>query len=398
MIVKCGGACDQYSMTIFLILFFLITNLFKDLVPIPLNQITGGAIIICMVLCIKKLTKLSFWGVLFYILSIVCAACYSFDVSIHIKYSIYFILNIAVYVFLLDDSIMEQLEHKVYWLKQVVSFVLFLYVLSILVMYNLPVCYSTDLWQGIGVFQAFSVPHGVAGSSCLYITISLVMMQFVEKDRLKKILYSCGILFNLFVILQTGARTYLFPALAIIMLMVFMFVKSMKNRIYILLSCFSGFGGIVFFSSTFQKKMEYSLSFQDINGFTFFQAITSSRSLIWANDLYAFFFESTIVQQILGGGFSRSYEMNSLWTYTIQAHNGFLELLISTGVVGIVFYCKFLKKILSKYNYKKSFLKVFLLIYIPLVVFWDDILQAPAYMLSFIFLIMSLKMKYQMRC
>ena len=144
------------------------------------------------------------------------------------------------------------------------------------------------------------------------------------------------------------------------------------------------------------------MSFQNLLGWSFLDAFTSSRTIIWSNDLEMFFSRSSLVQIFFGGGFSYSYEINATWTYRIQAHNGFIEVLMSTGVVGFLLYIKALNATVKSLSMKNKWYCLIIVLYILLVIFWDDILQAPSYMMSFIFVyseIMVLEsMKFKEQC
>ena len=96
--------------------------------------------------------------------------------------------------------------------------------------------------------------------------------------------------------------------------------------------------------------MEYSLSRQNLIGWSVLDAFTSSRTIIWAKDIFMFFTQSNIFQILFGGGFAYSYELNSTWTYKIQAHNGFIEILMSTGIVGFLLYIRLLIDFLKKFS------------------------------------------------
>lgn len=366
------------------IFLFLLTNLFKDIMPKGTNQLTGGCIVLLTLwnmLPIKK-TQLVVYG--YFFASALLAVCFTDDIGTHFKYFVYYILNISIFMLFNNSGTTEKFIKQLIKYKGLMNCIVLIFVLTITVMLALPQCYSTDLWDGKGFFQGFSVPHGVAGSCCLALSIIILLMNLHQRN---KYLYLAEILVLLFAIVKAGTRTYLIAAAALLLLAVFSLAKRNTNRRFLMFIGLFAFIIAIVNSDTMRNKIEYAMNFQKLLGWNFFQAFTSSRTIIWGNDIKLFFTQSNLLQILFGGGFAYSYEINESWTYRIQAHNGFIEVLMSTGIIGLIIYLKILIHFLKTVSLKNKWFLIISLLYIPAVIFWDDILQAPSYMMSFAFII-----------
>lgn len=372
---------NKYSLLLFFIYFFLLTNIFRDKLPGGFNQITGMFIILMAFWVIAPIKKGQLYVFSYYLAIILISIAISEDVSNHLKYSVYFLLELTCFYMASSENVLNKLQSKVNRNIRRNSILLMTYSLVLLMMMFNSSCYSTDLWNGAGYFQGFTVPHGVAGSCCL--AISLCLIGLINKKVSFYDIFIIGI--NLIAILKTGARTYLIAAMALLMLFVVVALRNNKYR-YIILTIMLTCAFIVVVNSTsFRNKMNYTIAQRSISGFSKIDAFTSSRTIIWAKDL-EIFLKSGINVVLFGGGFDYSYAINSSWSYRIQAHNGFLEVLLSTGIIGLIIFVYLLYKYFKSINRVKSKLStIIMLLFVVLVMIFDDILQAPSYMLSILF-------------
>ena len=97
---------------------------------------------------------------------------------------------------------------------------------------------------------------------------------------------------------------------------------------------------IIVFSTSIGDKILYTL---DPNNYgDFWHRVTSGRSDFWRTDLIAWS-EVPIWKKLLGSGIDFTLDVSGLW-----AHNDFLELLCSFGIVGLVHYLYAMKCLLNK--------------------------------------------------
>lgn len=383
------GVINRYQALIYSILLFFMLNLFKDKMPSGTNQVLGGIVIIMIIACMYPLKLNEVRILTFYLICAGAALFYCEDIINHVKYTIYFFLVLMVYFMCIRKEYSEKL-YKVFsdnW--RLINLVIILNTLILVWMLINRNCYSTDLWNGAGYFQGFSVPHGAAGSSCLAISICILLSNCKKKY---KYLYGFIILINMLAIFKTGARTYLAAVVALAGTYVFCIFRSKSKRIGAIVLGGIAFAGALFTSESFINKMKYSMDQLSIDGFSLLDALTSSRSLIWSNDIRLFFQKSNLIKLLFGGGFDYSYELNASWTYRIQAHNGFLEVLLSTGILGFVLYLCILFKVLKHASNDVFLYKMVLIVYLPVVLFFDDILQAPSYVMSVLFVTITISM------
>ena len=387
------------KLLLYFIFFFLLVNLFRDINPGGTNQIIGGAIVVTLFINLMPLKKNEFLYFAYYFMSALGACLSTDDLGTHLKYTLYFILNISVFFLIIREKNNKKIYKSIIQEKKLMRSVVTVFTMLILCMLLLNECYSTDLWNGGRFFQGFSVPHGVAGSCSLAIIILIILISI---DQKLKYCYLLDIFIMIIAIVKAGTRTYLISAAAMLLLASFSLVKKKSTRNLLIVLGLIMFTALVVSSESFQNKIQYSMSFQNLLGWSFLDAFTSSRTIIWSNDLEMFFSRSSLVQIFFGGGFSYSYEINATWTYRIQAHNGFIEVLMSTGVVGFLLYIKALNATVKSLSMKNKWYCLIIVLYILLVIFWDDILQAPSYMMSFIFVyseIMVLEsMKFKEQC
>ena len=113
--------------------------------------------------------------------------------------------------------------------------------------------------------------------------------------------------------------------------------------------------------------------------------LLNSRDLIWQN-LMNIFNNSLFFNKIFGYGFGATQQMNYLYlNEALWAHNDFIEVLLSLGVVGITIYGYSLIKLF--YSYKSYLLIIFLALlafFNGLFIYLRIVYSLPLFILFFI--------------
>lgn len=92
--------------------------------------------------------------------------------------------------------------------------------------------------------------------------------------------------------------------------------------------------------SSMWDKILYTLDDSRYGDFWF--RITSSRSVLWTEDLKAWK-AGNLIQKVCGGGIEKTVYASGLW-----AHNDFIEILCSFGVGGLIQYLYITLKLIKK--------------------------------------------------
>lgn len=168
-----------------------------------------------------------------------------------------------------------------------------------------------------------------AAPASLFIHSLVVILGTLKKKRF--ILYHIV----LFIVYLFGSsRTYLF--LGVILLMIhFLIFYSYKKFLF--------FGGIGFFcvlsfifcfeiQLPIINKILYTFEYDDKHSFLFY--LSSSRTTIWSTILSCWWELTSSMDKFLGCGIF--FSLNSY--YGLWSHNDFIEILVSFGVTGLLFY------------------------------------------------------------
>lgn len=204
------------------------------------------------------------------------------------------------------------------------------------------------VWEG-QYFQAFfEFPHQASYQFFMIQGIGLALYSLSHKN-FERYFSLIIIIVSIFMNLFTGARTSFILSLLVFVPYLFEYFKKNKKILYIyiviillllLINFIFKFVDIV--NIPIVKKFIYSL--QGNNG------LFQSREF-W-DDLIKYFLEHyTIRDIILGKGFGVSIYINTLSGFPgLWAHNDFIELLLSAGVIGVGLYIGILSSLFFKYR------------------------------------------------
>lgn len=198
----------------------------------------------------------------------------------------------------------------------------------VLVSMVLPSSYSK------GVFVSFAVTTFRLSPSAIFI-MSFSSVLIAEEGSQKNLIYTFVPFLS---ILLGSSRTYLIVGVLMFLLNLSMVVK--KKGVFILTALFLSIAGlIIIINSSMGAKFISSISehaYQDPLG-----VFTSGRSNFWVKDLNAFM-EQPLSKRFFGCGFNFIRIVNGAIPGTdergIWAHNDFIQILITYGVMGLLLY------------------------------------------------------------
>lgn len=198
----------------------------------------------------------------------------------------------------------------------------------VLVSMVLPSSYSK------GVFVSFAVTTFRLSPSAIFI-MSLSSVLIAEEGSQKNLIYTFVPFLS---ILLGSSRAYLIVGVLMLLLNLSMVVK--RKGVFILSALFLLIAGlIIIINSSMGAKFISSISehaYQDPLG-----VFTSGRSNFWVRDLNAFM-EQPLSKRFFGCGFNFIRIVNGAVPGTdergIWAHNDFIQILITYGVMGLLLY------------------------------------------------------------
>lgn len=230
-------------------------------------------------------------------------------------------------------------------------------------------------WGGIYFTGLCNTKHTMASVCCLVLASALLCWRMGVFSRW--MLFASGAVIT-FALLQTGARTYLVPALII---WLFMLNRTIEQR-WIRIAVFAVLAAVavvVFASSGMAEKFEYLDGLDDSSGASSF---SSGRVDYWSADLKAFA-SGGLFNQLAGNSASFVYDLNQqTFRMRIWSHDDFVMVLCSTGIVGLGVYLAALRCFFVQAHEKTSigaFLLLVVYVLFPAVINGFYVSQALLY-------------------
>lgn len=186
----------------------------------------------------------------------------------------------------------------------------------------LPECYYVKE-GGARYFRAFAGSIFRLGPAAVFIQVMAILMQILYGYR-KALWFHLVPMYSYF---MGSSRTYLIVGLCLLLVSWYFFCKNKKKFYYSLIPM--AIGVVLLISVTSMgDKIAYTLDEDQYGDFWF--RITSSRSKIWDYTLRYWRLRVSPLSKFLGASLNFNYEITGLW-----AHNDFIELLGSFGILGI---------------------------------------------------------------
>ena len=255
----------------------------------------------------------------------------------------YFYFWILYCLFIVNniDFINEFIEKE----QKYIVLIMKLWTLSVGISLLLPSSYINEPNMGGRYFTSFTTTSFRLGPTAVFIMILAITAMVFFKNR--NYLYYC--ILPLFCFFMGSSRTYL--GIGVLLFMIAWYIYCPRKSTFYLTIVPIIIMGVSFLSvSAMQNKIESTQytasSYQD-----FWGTITSSRSVFWEADIKAYL-EQNFVSKLLGNGFNFVYDINKESVgVLIWAHNDFIQLLTTFGIVGLAIY------IWSVYVLFKTFIK-----------------------------------------
>ena len=258
--------------------------------------------------------------------------------NLNINMLFYYPFFILYTVFVIDskDSITDWLiKHK-----RFIDRILIIWTLIVGISIFIPSCYKVKE-AGELYFGSFAGTIFRLGPSAFFIqSLALVGMSFYANKK-----YIFYMIVPMYCFLMGSSRTYFVIGTCLFVIAWYWFGVSKKVFLCttIPLGCLAAW---LVMKSALGAKILYTLDPNQYGDFWF--RITSSRSVFWAKDIYAWK-QQSFLNKIFGCGLDFTNRIAGIW-----AHNDFIELICSVGIIGLVLYLISFYKMFRKYMTKKT--------------------------------------------
>lgn len=332
-----------------------------------LPTIIGGLLILTNVLIlINKITVKSFI-LLFYLgILLIATILNSGNISLNIKDIIYFINFVLLSLVVTDKKFVLDLKNILLEKINYIKINIICGNIILLIALFSQNAYYYEWGENTLYFSGFTyMPHVVASLCMLLLMFILFYIYYGNKGKGKKSAYIYMIL-PVYCILKTGARAYIIP---LIIILVLILIKELGNfRTLITIIVLSPIVVKIFLKTSMFQKFITLLDFD--SSFSLIYKLTSGRSEMWNGLIYHYVNKYNFLEKILGTSFDEVYKINYMYTgMKVWAHNDIINVLITTGIVGVLIY------LISFYNFYKisNYIRVKIIVKI-------------GYIISFVFL------------
>ena len=350
-----------------LIMIYTVSTLNQGLIPFSINRICIFSVLILLIMSsfngIKKRRLIIYFCLMFYLFYF---AIVSLEIDIAIKDWIYFGFTLIFLDFISNKknfakTILE-LKNNEKWIKKLA----YLLLLETYIAVILPQNYQYAWGEGTYFIGFARDTHVMASSLCLFMSILYLIFSSSKFEYYKVfiLLSVAGIVF------ATGARTYIVPAVIIN----FLYIKeNLKNTTMKIIMITVTFFLItyIFFNSGMYEKFLWSSNASNQYAANSLISSTGGRAAFWVIDIREYLKLNPLFM-LIGKGFDYVYYVNKLYyNMHIWAHNDLIQLLLGTGVVGIILYLRnwlyFVKMILKNGLNRLTIISFVLYIFFPMI-------------------------------
>lgn len=321
---------------ILLSLLFPISTLIERYFTIS-NKLLFVLLLGLLIVDITKIKKIDLAFLAFF------AMCYSVSMyftevkalMININMAMYFPFMILFYIWFMQND--KQILKDMISMKRVIFGIVMFFSVILVVSMVFPSSYiviGSGGWGDTKYFASFSNSPNRMGPACFFIEIIILflLMQNMYKNIL--VLLFLPLLYAAF---ACGSRTYfvliLCGFLAFWYLRFWKATKKNNWKFWITLIPLIILASIIFLNSNIYEKVIISLSnVGSGNTHEFWRRLTNSRSVFWVEQIKGYF-DFDFIHKLFGHGVN----WNS-YTVGIWAHNDFIEILISYGLLGLASY------------------------------------------------------------
>jgi len=237
-----------------------------------------------------------------------------------------------MYMYYMSDN----MEMLTLWLernKQYIHFVIYAWTLLVGISMFVPRCYyykeGGELYFGSFCESIFRL-----GPSALFIQVLALVSQIMYKN--KRAIWL--MLVPMYCYLMGSSRTYLVTGLCL--LVICWYITAGKKLFWTSVLPLAALFLILVWVSPMGEKIRYTLDESNYGDFWF--RVTSSRSVIWAECLTEWN-QTSIFNRFLGNDLEFTRRASGNW-----AHNDFIEILCSFGIVGLINYLVVIRRLFKK--------------------------------------------------
>lgn len=332
------------SAFVLLVVAYMLTALVQDLLPFSVNRLIGALIIIILGLdCLKHLTNLRVLAL--------CAIGFLFVIHVGItttslndelEFYIYWVAALLTLSYLAYGQNIDKLVEVVSRQSKICRLACYLSTILIAVLLLTHTGYVVS-WGGDLYFKGFcNTEHTMASVCCLVMAISFLC---VRKESMAVFFFPVIGIVMTWALLQTGARTFIVPALIIWLLFVFYCVKAKWVRLLITLVLAIA---VISVYSVTGMSSKFDVVSNTSTGNSFLNAITSGRIGYWNVDITSYLNGDPLIW-LFGDSAAAVYDLNmSIFRMRIWSHNDFVMLLCSVGLLGLLIYAVTLKQFFWK--------------------------------------------------
>ena len=363
---------------------------------LPFRRILGGIIatVVAMII-VKNAKRYQLTSLLLLFIIIVFSSWDVSNISIHLSDVIYFSVTIMMLLECTDSDFVMRFRQEIRKNKRLILFAVLLVHIATIFALFIPTGY-TDNWGG-GYFKGFSEGGHLLGAG--FSTAMTMIYAILKIDGEKKVTKVICFFPSAFFIVMSGARTFLIPALLIIILWMFYECPNTSSKLLIIPIISVGLVQMIL-NSNFLKKTISSASNQYTSG-RLIDRLTNGRTIFWGIDINAFL-NFDLFHKIFGYGFDFVYALNlNKYGLEIWAHNDFINTLLGIGIIGTVFYIivfiklfNFLAKNLEMHPKKRLVLSI-LFVYSVGIALLNGFFGYQHYLFGFVFLLCTVVLNNQ---
>lgn len=342
----------KFDYFIILIGVYSISTLTQSLFPFSINRIIVFLLIIIMSFE-KRIKKRKLVLYLYLVMLFISSTFTTSNMSTNLNDFVYYsVAVIQLCIFARKDS-WEKLLRAYNRNSKFIYYVSIADFIIMLISFFNPSCYVQHWGEGTYLYGFTKSGHAMAASCCL--ALSLTALSFFQKKV--NIMQFIIIGLEVVIIMKTGARVFIIPTCLIAYYFIKRRVKNKRIRMIVYAMAMLAFL-FIFLKSNMIKKFIFTIQDPYKNSSSLIESLTSGRSNFWKIDLVDYI-NSNIFYKIWGHGFTYIYKLNLKYAgMEIWAHNDFINILVSCGLVGLVIYISMLfrtltvlKKLNSRFTY-----------------------------------------------
>ena len=333
---------SRYDVFIILLGLYMISNMLYKLFPeiVSPNRIVGVAIIITIGNIYLKCFQRSDLLIILYLFFIsIYTQIISVDYFLNFEHIQYFVTTVLILWKIRNRKIREQLYLAVIRNRKFLFFIIY----SIAISIGIGFTFSSNYSYGYTGFSSGAHPF-LSGITFVLSTYTLLICN--NKFRIREFVIISLLLTSVF---MGSARSYLIP-IGLLCIIIYYTKFSMKYMRYIVIVFSVAVLVYIIPSTTIAERFTTSTEQAAYSGQSSVEAFSSGRLVFWGMDLFAFS-KLEISEKIFGAGFDYLYHYNAVnYGANIWAHNDFIHILSSIGIIGFCFYSGLLVVLLNDFR------------------------------------------------